>query len=117
MPLQRPSFTFRRPQLMHQITPNPWDVVVFGLVIGVLVLIAVGGRQTLQPLAVASRIPISLDPLALPGYALRTTLRMFAAMALSVAVTFIFGAMAAKSRRAEMVILGPGVWMRIAPKM
>ena len=105
MPLQRSSFAFRRPLQIHPVAPNLWDVAVFGLVIGILVLIAVGGRQTLVPLAVANRIPISLDPAALPGYALRTTLRMFAAMALSVTVTFIFGAMAAKSRRAEMVII------------
>ena len=105
MPLQRPSFSFRRPLLMRSLTPNVWDVIVFGIVIGVLVLIAVGGRQTLQPIAVANRIPISLDPRALPGYALRTTLRMFAAMFVSLVVTFVFGSMAAKSRRAEMVII------------
>jgi NitT/TauT family transport system permease protein len=75
------------------------------MVIGALALIALGGRQALQPLAVASRTPISLDPAVLPGYALRTTLRMFAAMLLSLVVTFVFGAMAAKSRRAEMVII------------
>jgi NitT/TauT family transport system permease protein len=105
MRLQRPSFSFRRPVLMHSLTPNIWDVMVFALVIGVLAMIAVGGRQTLQPLAVVSSRPISLDPAALPGYALRTTLRMFAAMAVSVLVTFVFGSMAAKSRRAEMVII------------
>jgi NitT/TauT family transport system permease protein len=105
MPQHRPSFSFRRTLSIHQVAPNLWDMVVFSLVIGLLVLIAVGGRETLVPLAVANRTPISLDPGALPGYALRTTLRMFAAMGLSVAVTFIFGAMAAKSRRAEMVII------------
>ncbi len=80
------------------------DVAVFALVIGALALIALGGRQTLQPLPVQGEA-ISLDPLALPGYALRTTLRMFAAMAVSVLATFVFGFWAAKSRRAEMVII------------
>ncbi len=80
------------------------DVAVFALVIGALALIALGGRQTLTPLPVQSGA-ITLDPLALPGYALRTTLRMFAAMAVSVLVTFVFGFWAAKSRRAEMVII------------
>ena len=80
------------------------DVAVFALVIGALALIALGGRQTLQPLPVQAEA-ITLDPRALPGYALRTTLRMFAAMAVSVLVTFVFGFWAAKSRRAEMVII------------
>ena len=80
------------------------DVAVFALVIGALALIALGGRQTLTPLPVQGEA-ITLDPMALPGYALRTTLRMFAAMAASVLVTFVFGFWAAKSRRAEMVII------------
>ncbi len=105
MPPHRPSFSFRRPLPLPRLAANPWDAVVFALVIGALVLIAVGGRQTLQPLEVVARNPISLDPRALPGYALRTTLRMFAAMIVSLLVTFVFGAMAAKSRRAEMVII------------
>src|SRR3954470_18217494 len=102
----RPAFSFRRPLplLFPRVAANPWDVVVFALVIGALVLIAVGGRESLQPLAVVRSTPISLDPAALPGYALRTTLRMFAAMIVSLLVTFVFGSMAAKSRRAEMVI-------------
>ncbi len=80
-----------------------WDAVLFALVVGVLALVAIGGRQTLTPLAAAPTI--SLDPINLPGYALRTTLRMFAAMALSLLATFVFGFWAAKSRRAEMVII------------
>ena len=85
-------------------TPNLWDIAIFALVIGTLALIAVGGRQALKPLS-APNISISLDPVVLPMYALRTTLRMFAAMALSVLCTFVFGAWAAKSRRAEMIII------------
>ena len=84
--------------------PSVWDWAVFALVIGGLALIAVGGRETLQPMA-AARIPISLSPAALPNYALRTTLRMVAAMACSVLFTFTYGALAAKSRRAEVVLV------------
>jgi NitT/TauT family transport system permease protein len=85
--------------------PSVWDWAVFALVIGGLALVAVGGRETLQPMAAATRTPISLSPLALPNYALRTTLRMLAAMACSVLFTFVYGALAAKSRRAEVVLV------------
>ncbi len=85
-------------------TPNVWDIVIFAFVIGGLALIAVGGRQTLKPLS-APNIFISLDPWVLPNYALRTILRMFAAMVLSLICTFVFGSLAAKSRRAEMIII------------
>ena len=84
--------------------PNLWDIAIFSLVIGAMALIAVGSRQALKPLS-APNIAISLDPLVLPMYALRTTLRMVAAMALSILCTFVFGAWAAKSRRAEMIII------------
>ena len=48
---------------------------------------------------------VSLDYWQLPYYALRTTLRMFAAMAASLVFTFTYATLAAKSRRAEMVLI------------
>ena len=57
----------------RRFVPSVWDAVIFALVIGGLALIAVGGRQTLQPLAHSP--PISLDPGVLPNYALRTPRR------------------------------------------
>jgi NitT/TauT family transport system permease protein len=102
MPAHRPA-SFGKLTLLP-VAPSIWDAVVFALVLGVLALIAFGGRETLQPLAVGAG-PISLDPAVLPHYALRTTLRMLAAMAISLLFTFGFGALAAKSRRAEMVLI------------
>ena len=99
MPARRSTLA-RRPRLV----PSLWDLVVFALVIGGLALIAIAGRETLQPLAVA-QAPVSLDPAVLPHYALRTTLRMLAAMMAALLFTFAFGALAAKSRRAEMVLI------------
>ncbi|WP_259644966.1 ABC transporter permease subunit [Pseudomonas cichorii] len=58
-----------------------------------------------QPLAVLSSTPMVLDPAQLPEYALRTTLRMFAALAASLIFTFIVATLAAKSRKAEMIIV------------
>ncbi len=59
----------------------------------------------MAPLADLATQTISLHPAHLPEYALRTTLRMLAAMALSLIFTFIYGTLAAKSRRAEKVLV------------
>src|SRR6516162_3061822 len=48
---------------------------------------------------------VSLDPRNLPNYAARSTLRMFLALACSTLFTFIYGYTAAKSRRAERVLV------------
>lgn len=48
---------------------------------------------------------ISLDPAALPYYGLRSLLRMAAAYALSLAFSLVYGYAAARSRRAETVLL------------
>ncbi|HVN42375.1 MAG TPA: ABC transporter permease subunit, partial [Steroidobacteraceae bacterium] len=49
--------------------------------------------------------PISLDPSHLPEYAARTTLRMLAALALSLLFTFTYATWAAKSSRAGRVLI------------
>src|SRR6202012_2600948 len=48
---------------------------------------------------------ISLDPRNLPNYAARSTLRMFIALGLSTIFTFVYGYAAARSRRAEKVLV------------
>ena len=85
--------------------PNIWDVVALILVIGAMVLIVYGGEQTVAPLSELERTPVSLDPANLPLYALRTVLRMLLAIVCSTIFTFIYAAIAAKSRRAEMVMI------------
>ncbi len=85
--------------------PNRWDLIAFPLVIGLLVLASEGARQTLAPLSALKEPVVSLDPVNLPGYALRTTLRMLAAMAASLLFTFTYATLAAKSRRAGMVLI------------
>ncbi|MFG1418701.1 ABC transporter permease subunit [Xanthobacter sp. V0B-10] len=85
--------------------PNLWDGLAFSLIFGVIILISHGGSETLVPISALDQNPVSLDPEMLPEYALRTTLRMLAAMAASVAFTLLYGALAAKSRRAEMVLI------------
>ena len=64
-----------------------------------------GAQQMGQPLANLHSTPIVLDPARLPEYALRTTLRMFAAIIASLLFTFVVATAAAKRRKAELVII------------
>ncbi len=85
--------------------PNIWDMVALLCVIGFLVAAAQAARGTLVPLTALEATPIVLDPLTLPGYALRTTLRMFAALFASLLFTFTYAPLAAKSRRAKLIMV------------
>src|SRR5580692_11818657 len=93
------------PRLGQALRPNIWDAVALILVTGAMVLIVYGGEQTTLPLSALDVSPVSLDPGNLPFYALRTTMRMLLAIACSIVFTFIYAALAAKSRRAEMVLI------------
>src|SRR6201993_4790858 len=95
----------RVPALEQALRPNIWDIVALILVIGAMVLIVYGGEQTTLPLSSLDVTPVSLDPANLPLYALRTTMRMLLAIICSIIFTFIYAALAAKSRRAEMVLI------------
>jgi NitT/TauT family transport system permease protein len=85
--------------------PNRWDLIAFPLIIGLFALAAFGGHETLKPLAALKEPVVSLDPSYLPEYALRTFLRMLAAMVWSLVFTFIYATIAAKSRRAEKLLI------------
>ncbi len=85
--------------------PNLWDVLAFALLLGALVLAAHGARETLVPLSSIETGDLSLDPVHLPEYALRTTLRMLAAIAASLVFTFLYATLAAKNRHAELVLI------------
>ena len=85
--------------------PGWRDFVAMLLVVAVIILLGLGGRQMVSPFALAQQPAISLSPSALPGYALRTTMRMLAALLASLIFTFTYATPAAKSRRAEMVLI------------
>jgi NitT/TauT family transport system permease protein len=85
--------------------PNLYDLAIFILVAGVFVLIAHGAHEMTAPAARLASEPVTLDPANLPEYALRTTLRMFAAIIVSLLFTFVVATLAAKSRTAELVII------------
>src|SRR5260370_3651585 len=85
--------------------PNLYDVVIFVLMAGIFVLLAHGAREMGAPLAKLNVAPVTLDPANLPEYALRTTLRMLTEILASLLITFVIGTLAAKSRKAELIIV------------
>jgi len=94
-----------RGRVWHPRAPNWQDLVALTLVLTIIILIGAGARQMVAPLVAAQQPEISLSPMALPAYALRTTLRMLAALVASLIFTFTYATLAAKSRRAEMVLI------------
>ncbi|MFN3234912.1 MAG: ABC transporter permease [Gammaproteobacteria bacterium] len=101
MKLQRTIFT-----KTHAIGyPNYWDIAALILVFAIIVLFTIGARQMSAVYHIGETIPISLNPEHLPNYALRTIMRMFIAMFISLLFTFVFGTLAAKSKHAERIII------------
>src|SRR5579863_5593564 len=82
-----------------------WDALAVLLTLGLLVFLAEASRHLFEPLTELTRQPVSLDPANLPEYAARTTLRMLIAMALSLLFTFTYATLAARSRRAERLLV------------
>lgn len=85
--------------------PTAADFAAAAIVILLLVLFGFVVRQMLAPSAPELLQPISLSPLALPNYALRTTMRMLVALGASFLFTLTYATLAAKSRRAEMILI------------
>ncbi len=85
--------------------PNLMDLVAGTLILAGVIYVASIARGTIGPLDAPEATAISLDPLALPGYAVRTTLRMFAALVASLFFTFTYATWAAKSRRAGLILV------------
>lgn len=85
--------------------PNYWDILALFFVIAFISLFAWNAREMSTPYQLGQVIPISLDTHVLPFYAARTVVRMLIAMLFSLLFTFTFGTWAAKSRRAERIII------------
>ena len=88
-----------------RLRPNYWDLVALPLVLGLIALVAWGGMAMSAHYQVGEVLPISLDPWRLPEYALRTVLRMGAALVASLVFSLAYAALAAKSRRAEKILI------------
>ena len=93
------------PATTRRLLPNRWDLIAMPLVIGFLLFFSITARETWAPIATLQSEVISLDPGNLPEYAMRTTLRMLAAMVAALVFTLLYGTLAAKSRRAEKLLV------------
>ena len=82
-----------------------WDLIAAFLVLATVIFLADVGQGLLKPLVVGAPNPISLSPWALPEYAARTSLRMLIAMGCSLIFTLTYATAAAKSRRAEAILI------------
>ena len=82
-----------------------WDVLAFIVVIGLIAFLGEAARGLFEPLTQLEVSPLSLDPVHLPEYAARTTLRMLAALFLSLVFTLTYATWAAKSERAGKLLV------------
>ena len=93
-------------RMVPRVAAPVWaDVVAIVLLAVVAVLIFHGVGEMRQSLTALNDTSVTLDPRRLPEYALLTTLRMFAALAASLVFTFTVATLAAKSRKAELLII------------
>src|SRR5580704_7561399 len=104
-PIQKIERSSRLAMGPRGLIPNFYDAAIFILLAGLLVAVGHGAREMGAPLTALDIAPVTLDPANLPEYALRTTLRMFAAILASLLFTFVVATLAAKSRKAELVII------------
>src|SRR5471032_359620 len=89
----------------RRLLPSRWDLLAAVLVLGFIILFADASRSLVQPLSTITGHSLSLDPANLPGYALRTALRMLIALGVSLGFTFTYATWAAKSPRAGTLLV------------
>src|SRR5262249_26331002 len=89
----------------RRLLPSRWDLLAAILVLGFIILFADSSRLLVQPLSTITGRDLNLDPLQLPGYALRTALRMLIAMVVSLVFTFTYATWAAKNPRAGTLLV------------
>src|SRR5271166_2127051 len=85
--------------------PNQYDLLALALIFAAFIAASHLSSSLTLPIAAPESTVTSLDYAHLPYYAMRTTLRMFAALAASLVFTFTYATLAAKSRRAELVLI------------
>lgn len=89
----------------NTLLPNSWDIVAFVLVIALVLTLSWVGTHMSAPYHFGEQLAISLKPTALIGYSLLTTARMFIALFFSTLFSIFIGTLAAKSKKAERLII------------
>jgi NitT/TauT family transport system permease protein len=89
----------------RRLLPSRWDLLAAVLVLGFIIAFADVSRLLVHPLSSISGDYLKLNPADLPGYALRTALRMLIALGVSLAFTFTYATWAAKSARAGSLLV------------
>ncbi|PSJ62375.1 ABC transporter permease [Pseudaminobacter soli (ex Li et al. 2025)] len=105
LPHNRESLSEAATLSRGRIMPNVYDILALSIMAAVFVLLAHAAIAMRGSIELLSTAPVTLDPANLPEYAVRTTLRMFAAIIASLIFTFVVATLAAKSRRAEIIII------------
>ncbi len=100
-----PKQTYTKNEATIWSIPNYWDIMAIAIIFTFIVLVAWGAKQMLGSYRLGDIIHISLNPIYLPGYALRTTMRLFIALFFSLVFTFVFGTLAARNKHAEHIII------------
>jgi NitT/TauT family transport system permease protein len=88
-----------------RLRPSVWDGIALPLVLGAIITAGWVSHQMSQPFHPGQALPISLDPRYLPAYALRTVMRMALALVASLIFSIVYAAAAAKSKRAEKLLI------------
>jgi NitT/TauT family transport system permease protein len=88
-----------------RLRPNYWDIAALPIVLALIALVTWGGKAMSVHYRIGEVLPISLDPLRLPEYALHTVLRMGWALVASLVFSLAYAALAAKSRQAEKILI------------
>ncbi|UQB13759.1 ABC transporter permease [Clavibacter nebraskensis] len=106
MPSSRPlTFTSQAAPLRSRsrLAVDATVLVAVAVVFWILIVLSHGVGAPFDRASAPSSV--STDPAQLPYFAARSLLRMFAALAVSVAFTFAYATLAARSRRAERILL------------
>jgi len=97
--------------MSSRVSRTKWDILALSVILLILCLFVwstsgLGGvvDYTSQT-SVEKYSEVSLNLWLLPYYTAETTIRMFIGLGFSLLITFVFGALAAKSKRAENIII------------
>jgi hypothetical protein len=89
----------------RRLLPSRWDLLAAVLVLGFIIAFADASRYLVHPLSSITGHDLRLNLADLPGYAVRTALRMLIALGVSLAFTFTYATWAAKSPRAGSLLV------------